>query len=288
MFLSVLTCIRQEHDLRFVALAALICVVAAMATFGFYQRARAAVGGRFAWIAFTGPVGGSGIWATHFIAMLAYEPSLNIHYDLALTALSWVAAVVGVGAGFALAIWRPGLIGRLAGGVLAGLAIGAMHFLGMAAVRLSGEVLWRPNFVVASIVIGAVGAAAALAVANDRPGLRHRVLAPALFVVAIVGLHFTAMTAAIILPSNATPLGPSLVGRGPMAVAVSVLTAFIFAAAGSLVWMERFTQGATLKSVRAALDALPSGVAFFDGSGRLLAWNAAFKQMLKGGAPLRS
>jgi signal transduction histidine kinase/NO-binding membrane sensor protein with MHYT domain len=284
---TVLYCIRQEHDLRFVALAALICVVAAGSAFGFYRAARRSPRFRLAWIALTGLVGGSGIWATHFIAMLAYEPKLNIHFNLGLTFASWVVAVLGVAAGFALASWRPGLVGRIAGGVMAGLAIGAMHFLGMAAVRLNGLVLWRSDFVVASIVIGALGAAAAMAMVSDRPGWRRQLLSPALFVVAIVGLHFTAMAAAIILPGPRQAMDPSLIDRGLLAIMVGALTALIFAAAAALIWTERLAKGSTLNSVRASLDALPSGVAFFDRSDRLLVWNQSFEALLNAaGAPL--
>jgi signal transduction histidine kinase/ActR/RegA family two-component response regulator len=277
---TVLTCIQQEHDLRFVALAALICVVAAVSAFGFYRAARRSPKTRLAWIALTGLVGGSGIWATHFVAMLAYEPTLNIHYDLALTATSWVVAVIGVAAGFAVASWLRGLPGRIAGGTLVGLAIGGMHFIGMAAVRLNGMVLWRPGFVVASLVIGAVGAAAAMAAVSDRPGWRRHVVSPLLFVLAIVGLHFTAMAAAIILRGNGGALDAALIDRGWLAIIVSALTGFIFISAGGLVWMERFAQGSTLGGVRTSLDALPSGVAFFDRGDRLLVWNQGFGAMI--------
>ena len=283
---TVLTCIRQEHDLRFVALAALICVVAAVSTFGFYRRARGRLAVRGAWVGLAGLVGGSGIWATHFIAMLAYEPRLNIQYDISWTALSWVVAVVGVAGGLAVASWMRGLAGRMLGGTLVGLAIGGMHFLGMAAVRLQGWVLWRPSFVVAAVVIGAVGAAAALAAVTERPGWRRQLAAPVLFVLAIVGLHFTAMAAAIIVPSNGPPLGAALIGRDLLAIIVGALTALIFAAAGSLVWMQRFAQGSTFKSLRGALDALPCGVAFFDRGERLLAWNRSFEAMLGEAAQL--
>jgi signal transduction histidine kinase/NO-binding membrane sensor protein with MHYT domain/ActR/RegA family two-component response regulator len=285
---TVLTCIQQEHDLRFVALAALICVVAAVSAFGFYRAARRSPKTRLAWITLTGLVGGSGIWATHFVAMLAYEPTLNIHFDLPLTAASWVVAVVGVAAGFALASWLRGLPGRIAGGTLVGLSIGGMHFIGMAAVRLSGMVLWRPGFVIASLVIGAVGAAAAMAAVSDRPGWRRHVASPVLFVLAIVGLHFTAMAAAIILRGNASVMDAALIDRGFIAIVVATLTGFIFISAGGLIWMERLAQGSTLSGVRASLDALPSGVAFFDRGDRLLVWNQGFGAMAAGanGEPL--
>jgi len=285
---TVLTCIQQEHDLRFVALAALICVVAAVSAFGFYRAARRSPKTRLAWIMLTGLVGGSGIWATHFVAMLAYEPTLNIHFDLPLTAASWVVAVVGVAAGFAVASWLRGLPGRIAGGIMVGLSIGGMHFIGMAAVRLSGIVLWRPSFVIASLVIGAVGAAAAMAAASDRPGWRRHVVSPVLFVLAIVGLHFTAMAAAIILRGNASIMDAALIDRGFIAIIVTTLTGFIFVSAAGLIWMERLAQGSTLSGVRASLDALPSGVAFFDRGDRLLVWNQGFGAMvaIPGAEPL--
>ncbi|HEY1751993.1 MAG TPA: MHYT domain-containing protein [Caulobacteraceae bacterium] len=281
---TVLNCIRQEHDLRFVALAALICLVAAVSAFGFFRHARRAPHAWAAWTGLAGFVGGSGVWATHFIAMLAYEPSLNIHYELAPTLASWVIAVIGTAAGFALALrpapgWRGPAI-RGVGGLVVGLSVAAMHFIGMAAVRLQGELLWSPGFVVASIVIGAVGAAAALAADDGRPGLVRRAAPPLLLLLAIVGLHFTAMAATTMLPSNVAPLGASLIDRGPLAVVTAVLTLLIFVAAGGLIWMERFAKGAAFRSVRASLDALPSGIAFFDAAEQLLVWNGAFAALL--------
>jgi signal transduction histidine kinase/ActR/RegA family two-component response regulator len=279
---TVLACIPQEHDLRLVLLAALICVTAVAAACGFYRRARRSSGTfRTAWLWLGGMVGGCGVWATHFIAMLAYEPKLNIHYEIGLTLLSWVVAVLGVGGGFALAIRLKHLPGRLLAGGFVGLGVAGMHFVGMAAVRLQGEVLWRAPFVVASIVIGVVCAAAALAVDVDRRGRWRWVAMPGLLVFGIVGLHFTAMAATILLPSNAAPLGVSLISRGVLVVLVSGMIAAMFSAAAALIWIERLANGATLKSVRTSLDALPSGIAFFDPAERLQVWNGAFEAIMR-------
>ncbi|HEX3916040.1 MAG TPA: hypothetical protein VHW60_01795 [Caulobacteraceae bacterium] len=66
---TVLARIHEEHDLRLVLLAALICVTAAACACGFYRRARRSSGAfRSAWLWLGGMVGGSGVWATHFIA----------------------------------------------------------------------------------------------------------------------------------------------------------------------------------------------------------------------------
>ncbi|HEY3796809.1 MAG TPA: MHYT domain-containing protein [Caulobacteraceae bacterium] len=279
---TVLACIHQEHDLRLVALAALICVIAVFSAFGFFHRALRSSGVfRFAWLWLAGLVGGSGVWATHFIAMLAYEPRLKIHYEIGMTAISWVVAVLGVAAGLALATRLKGVAGRMIGGAVVGLGVAGMHFLGMAAVRLEGSILWRPGFVTASIIIGVAGAAAALAVDTDRPGRWRRFAPPVLLVVGIVGLHFTAMAATIMLPSNNAPLGADLISRGVLVIVVSALVATMFVASAGLIWVERLTQGATLKSVRASLDALPSGIAFFDHADRLGVWNERFEAMMQ-------
>ena len=103
---AVLTCIFVQHDLRLVAVAAFICIVAASSAFGFHARAIRASGGlRWAWLGLTAMVAGSGVWATHFIAMLAYQPTMKIAYDLPETALSLAGSVLGMGLGFSLPAW---------------------------------------------------------------------------------------------------------------------------------------------------------------------------------------
>ena len=80
---------------------------------------------------------GTGIWSTHFVAMLAYQPHLPIGYDLGLTLLSVAAAILITGAGWLVALrearWAPWL-----GGAVAGSGIGTMHYIGMSAVKLAG------------------------------------------------------------------------------------------------------------------------------------------------------
>src|SRR6267143_3582576 len=73
----VLTCLATEHDLRLVGLAGLVCFLASFAAISLFHRAGAAHGrGRAMWIMTAGTATGCGIWATHFIAMLAYDPGV--------------------------------------------------------------------------------------------------------------------------------------------------------------------------------------------------------------------
>jgi signal transduction histidine kinase/ActR/RegA family two-component response regulator len=283
---TVLTCIHAQHDLRLVGLAAAICAATVSLAFAFHRRSRrGSVAFRAAWLGLTGLVGGTGMWATHFVAMLAYEPRLDIQYDLAGTAVSWGVAVTAVGVGFALTGWLKTLRGRLLGGALLGLGIGAMHFIGMSAVRMQGVILWRPEYVAVALALGVGFSAASLAALNDRRGDWRALTAPLLLLLAIVGLHFTAMAAAVVLPTNAPPLAAALVSRGVMAVAIGGLVALVLIGALGVLWVERFSQRVALRGLRVLLDALTSGVAFVDREDRLMVSNRAFENVAPSPAP---
>src|SRR5215470_2051108 len=105
----VLSCLGGEHDLRLVALAGVVCFLASFVAINLFRHARATRGrARATWVGLAGTATGCGIWATHFIAMLAYEPGVVIAYDIGLTALSLVAAVTVTSIGLAFAVIGPG------------------------------------------------------------------------------------------------------------------------------------------------------------------------------------
>src|SRR5277367_2950240 len=125
----VLTCLSTEHDWRLVLLAGAVCFLASVVAVSLFDRARAAQGrARLVWIALDAAVSGCGIWATHFIAMLAYDPGNGAGYSIRVTVLSLVFAVsiTGVGLGIALADKRRSFAAL--GGAVVGLGIAAMHY----------------------------------------------------------------------------------------------------------------------------------------------------------------
>ena len=90
----VFTCLIGEHDWRLVLLAGLVCFVASIVAVNIFHRALASQARtRLIWIAIAGAAIGYGIWATHFVAMLAYEPGVSTGYGIALTALSLAVAM---------------------------------------------------------------------------------------------------------------------------------------------------------------------------------------------------
>src|SRR5687768_2982667 len=142
----VLTCLAGEHDFRLVLLAGCVCFLASFVAISLFRRASATKRrARVGWLALAGAATGCGIWATHFIAMLAYEPGVAIAYDVTLTALSLVLAAIITGAGLSVAVSNPKGWSPKLGGAIVGGGVASMHYTGMWALELPGRVTWAPD-----------------------------------------------------------------------------------------------------------------------------------------------
>src|SRR3979490_902160 len=158
-------CIAYAHDLRLVGLAALVCVLASFAAINLLRHARKSHAYmRSLWLAVSAISTGFGIWATHFVAMLAFTPGIPSGYNIVLTILSLVAAVLLTGAGLAVSLVRDWRAAPWLGGAIVAGGIAAMHYTGMAAFVIQGIILWDSALVAASIVLGAAIGAVALPV----------------------------------------------------------------------------------------------------------------------------
>ncbi len=225
--LRVYGCIVEQHDLRLVVLAGLICLLACSTALSLLTRARQAEAARgLAWLSAAACVFGAGIWATHFVAMLAFRPGFAIGYGIGLTLLSIAAAMAISWLGFAVALRRraPAL-----GGAILGIAIGAMHYIGMQALSVPADLHWQGVFVSVSLAIGVVVGAAALATMWRASRLRHRIGAALLLTVAICGLHFTAMAAVTLEPNPLIAVSGELMAPEWLAVAIAAVTVLIIA-----------------------------------------------------------
>src|ERR1700709_1346204 len=101
---QVLNCLVTEHDWRLVVLGGAICLVASAVAISLLHRARASTGRtRAIWIGLDATVSGCGIWATHFVAMLAYDPGAGAGYNIPITLMSLVFAVAISAVGLGLA-----------------------------------------------------------------------------------------------------------------------------------------------------------------------------------------
>ncbi|MGQ3241820.1 MHYT domain-containing protein [Shinella sp.] len=171
------------------------------------------------WVAATAT--GFGIWATHFIAMLAFSPSMTTGYNITLTAVSLAVAILLTRLGLPVAlsaVWSA----RWLGGAVVGGGIAVMHYTGMAAFEIAGRVEWDPALVLASIVLGTLIGAFALAVGLRQRTKRAVAGGTLLLTLAIVSHHFTAMGAAAIVPDPLYEVSPLAIPTGWLAVLVSI------------------------------------------------------------------
>lgn len=225
----VFSCLTAEHDWRLVLLAGLVCFVASIVAVSIFHRAVASrAWARLIWVAIAGAAIGYGIWATHFVAMLAYEPGVPTNYGLVLTVLSLAAAMILTSGGFGVAVNNSGQWRAAAGGGIIGAGIASMHYIGMWALEVPGRVTWSPGLVLISIGLGMVLGYAALAVALGHKDKWGTFAAALLLTLAIVSHHFTAMGAVQIVPdptlaSDTLSLSPTFLAVAIAGVALSVL-----------------------------------------------------------------
>ncbi|NVZ23366.1 putative bifunctional diguanylate cyclase/phosphodiesterase [Pseudomonas costantinii] len=156
----------------------------------------------YLWIAGGALAMGVGVWSMHFIGMLALRLPFALGFDLGITALSLLIAVLS--SGFALwLVSQPRLPAwQLAfGALIMGAGISSMHYTGMAAMRMTPGIDYDPTLFGASLLIAVVASGAALWIAfnlrRNTPYVRlARGGAAVVMGIAIVGMHYTGMAAA--------------------------------------------------------------------------------------------
>ncbi|HKS15216.1 MAG TPA: EAL domain-containing protein [Pseudomonas sp.] len=156
----------------------------------------------FLWIGGGALAMGIGVWSMHFIGMLAFRLPIALGYDLPLTLLSLLIAILS--SGFALwLVSQPSLpwLQLGLGALIMGSGISSMHYMGMAALRMTPGIDYDPTLFGASLVIAVAASAAALWIAfrlrRQTPYVRQiRGAAAVVMGLAIVGMHYTGMAAA--------------------------------------------------------------------------------------------
>jgi diguanylate cyclase (GGDEF)-like protein len=267
--LRVYNCVVDQHDLALVAVAAAICLLGAYATFVLLHQASGRRGqARRWWLAGTAVAAGTSAWATHFLAMLAFEPGVPAGYEPVRTVASFVLVIAMAYLAFALAAGSHGLRAAMAGG-LAGLGMAAMHYLGMSAYRLAGDLIWDWGAVAASVVLGATLSMAALTAATTLPGRAGRLTGTALLAAGIVTLHFTGMSAVLVLPDAAGAAPDSGLDAEWLAPFVGVSASAILViglAAAALAVREGRREMAEAARTRSLVDAAVEGLLLCDGT----------------------
>ncbi len=142
-------------------------------------------------------IGATGIWVMHFIAMLGFTiPGQQILYNVPITLVSLLVAVVVVAIGlFIVGYSRGGLLPVLAGGVIIGIGVATMHYVGMAAMSMPDTVRYNLGLVGMSVLIAVVAGTAALVAGLHVGGVWSSLAVSLIMGVAVTGMHYTGMAA---------------------------------------------------------------------------------------------
>ncbi|MDB5581172.1 MAG: hypothetical protein JWR80_6348 [Bradyrhizobium sp.] len=198
------------YDARLVAFSIMVAILASYTALELAGRVSQRQGrSALAWLCGGAISMGTGIWAMHFIGMLAFHLPIPTAYDLGITAVSMAIAVAVSGLALFVAS-RPtlGVRNIILGGVLMAVGISAMHYVGMYSMRMSPPIEFQFLLVVASVMIAWVASMVALWIAFQ---LSQRDFGAAFFAkcgsavimgLAITGMHYTGMAAAWFPPGS--------------------------------------------------------------------------------------
>jgi diguanylate cyclase (GGDEF)-like protein len=280
--MQVALCITQQHDLRLVFVALLVCLIGSAATVQLFGRILSASGpSRVGWVMLTAVSTGTMVWSTHFVAMMAFRTQAPVVLDPILTLASLVLAIAVAAPGLALAATKRRWAAA-AGGAIIGIAISTMHYLGMSAYRIDGFVTWDWRYVVASVVLSSLLAAAAFQTVKGA-GHWRRARAGGLLSLGVAALHFTGMASMhIAVLQLGTGLSDGTLSALGVTTAVAAMLVVGCAALSALI--DGHTQGESYRRLRRmalhdGLTDLPNRMSFNDELGRRLAMRAGLPCM---------
>jgi NO-binding membrane sensor protein with MHYT domain/two-component sensor histidine kinase len=258
------------YDYWLVLLSVVVAITASYVALDLASRVASSQGrkARPHWLAGGAISMGTGIWSMHFIGMLAFRLPVPVSYDIPITFLSLLFAVMV--SGIALALASSGALGMrrlLGGGLLIGIGIASMHYVGMGAMRMDPPIRYEPLLVGLSILIAVAASMTALWSAFR---LRLETITTAFwkkagsaFVMgtAIYGMHYAGMAAAEFAPDSVCTVNPQHINNVGLAGTLGgftllFLTATLLVSAFDAYLAERSTEQAeVLRQVREALEA---------------------------------
>ena len=189
---------------------------------------------RARWLAFAAmAIGATGIWAMHFIAMLGFSiPGKEITYNVPITFASMLIAIAVVYLGLLLVGYgKPSWPRLLGGGLVIGLGVSTMHYLGMDGMNMPYQTSYRPPLFAASIAIAIVAGTAALWLGTWVRSIAATFGAALIMGIAVSAMHYTGMAAMQVrnvpMPMSGSGISGSAVLM-PLLIAIS-LASFLLA-----------------------------------------------------------
>lgn len=274
-----------EHDLRLVLLALVLCLISTLATVLLLRQARDLEGKASQhWLMLAGIEAGFGVWATHFIIMLGYRPGVVFGYDITLTIVSLLVAIVINCIAFKLVLQRNSEALPVRAGLLAGLGMASMHYIGMYSIELPDDMHWNPAYVGVSLAAATIPIPFAMKLATKRGSVASLFGTGILITSAVAVMHFVSMAGLRLTPNLHQP-DPMVIAPNAMAGIVTMISFILLAISLVSLIVDQRTRMVVAHSER-QLAFLVHGISDYaiymlDKSGHVVNWNAG-AQRLKG------
>jgi two-component system sensor histidine kinase/response regulator len=283
------TTLASSYDHQLVALSVLIAICASYAALDLGGRVTASRNiARQIWLGAGATAMGLGIWSMHYIGMLAFQLPVPVWYDWPTVLVSLLAAIFASAVALGVVSQqRMGLWSAAIGSIVMGAGIAAMHYIGMAAMRLQAICQFSTSIVtlsvVLAIVISFVGLRLVFHAREETKGNLWRKLASAFVMgAAIPVMHYTGMAAATFTASNTPPDFSHTVSISSLGiVGIAMVTLVVLGiVVGSANFNRRFSaQAVELESAeqryRVLFERSLAGVVRTDSDGRILDCNDA-------------
>jgi methyl-accepting chemotaxis protein PixJ len=225
--------ISSSYDPRIVSLSIAIAYFAAYTALDLAGRVTAATSwAKTAWLIGGAIVMGIGIWSMHFVAMLAFSLPIPMTYDMWTVLLSILPAIIAsagalfLGSRPTLSLWQ-----LIMGGILMGIGIASMHYIGMYAMRIEANTMYDPLLFAVSIAIAISASIVGLNVAfqlrtqTNTSALLARIFGALIMGFGIAGMHYTGMAAAKFTPTNPKAIATGMMKNSLTWLAVSIAIA---------------------------------------------------------------
>ena len=230
--------LESSYNEVLVACSIIIAVLASYTALNMASRVSSASGrAAVLWLIGGSIAMGFGIWSMHFIGMLAFRLPIELGYDVPLTLLSLVIAIACSAFALYLVCQDTLPLRRLlSGGLLMGLGVASMHYIGMEALLMHPYIFYIPWLVVLSVVIAIVASTAALWLAfrlreETKRATFGRIGASLVMGCAITGMHYTGMAASKFPIDSFCGAANSGIDTKWLAVLVIIVSLAVFAIA---------------------------------------------------------
>ncbi|WP_416669975.1 MHYT domain-containing protein [Egbenema bharatensis] len=187
---------------------------------------------------------GSGIWTMHFIGMLAVSLPIGVTYNVPILTASLLLPVIAAFQALSITCRPVVKISTLIiGGVVAGLGIAIMHYVGMAAMQMSADLSYNPILFALSVFIAIAVSYIALKLfllfrESQNSSKRLKLLSAIAMGLAITSMHYTGMAAVIFVPNPNKIIPPSGIDSLSLAYLVCFFAVFVLGLMFALIYIE--------------------------------------------------